>query len=603
MPGSPENGGSNPSLTIAGYGLRGAKFVGLIATVPSLVMLASTVVSFSFDVGNGPVELNVRSPSELNDDQWHRISAERNVKEAILLLDQQYKEVRPAPPQGHTRLELYSQLYVAPYPLPPPPAPRGRTKAITLRMIGAAGGQRGFLGCIRSLRMNGVTLDLEERAKVTPGVKPGCSGHCTSYGMYCRNGGKCVEKYNGYSCDCISTAYDGPFCTKVLGEIEIFQRSVSALTCVLADVGGFFEAGTLLKYSFLPEVTGAAAVATAAKDTKGLSQSPPTEANLTREDLSFSFSTSSSPSILLYISSRTQDYLAVVLRHNGTLQIRYNLGGLREPFTINVDQRYMANGQPHSVNISRQERSIQLQGLEVELEVEPWGTGGDQKCDCRWGPMEQEEIRSVAAGGELGNGRRSEVWLQVGTWGTGGDQRCGCRWGPGEREEIRSAAAGGDLANGRRSEVWLQVGTWGTGGDQKCSCRWGPGEREEIRSVDAGGDLGNRRRSEVWLQVGTWGTGGDQKCGCRWGPGEQEEIRDGATVAALGKRKEIRGAAAGGDLGNRRRSETELQRSEVRPQVGTWGTGGDQRRSYSSGPGEREEIRSVAAGGALRNGQ
>ncbi|CDQ89826.1 unnamed protein product [Oncorhynchus mykiss] len=117
--------------------------------------------------------------------------AERNVKEAVLQLDLNYRETRPAPPQGHTRLELFSQLYV-----------------------GAAGGQRGFLGCIRSLRMNGVTLDLEERAKVTPGVKPGCQGHCTSYGMYCRNGGKCVEKYNGYSCDCTATAYDGPFCTK-----------------------------------------------------------------------------------------------------------------------------------------------------------------------------------------------------------------------------------------------------------------------------------------------------------------------------------------------------------------------------------------------------
>lgn len=79
---------------------------------------------------------------------------------------------------------------------------------------GAAGGQRGFLGCIRALRMNGITLDLEERAKVTPGVKPGCQGHCTSFGMYCQNGGKCVEKYNGYLCDCTSTAYDGPFCTR-----------------------------------------------------------------------------------------------------------------------------------------------------------------------------------------------------------------------------------------------------------------------------------------------------------------------------------------------------------------------------------------------------
>lgn len=88
------------------------------------------------------------------------------------------------------------------------------TSLISISHPGAAGGQRGFLGCIRSLKMNGVTLDLEERAKVTPGVKPGCSGHCTSFGMYCRNGGKCVEKYNGYSCDCTTTAYDGPFCSK-----------------------------------------------------------------------------------------------------------------------------------------------------------------------------------------------------------------------------------------------------------------------------------------------------------------------------------------------------------------------------------------------------
>lgn len=95
------------------------------------------------------------------------------------------------------------------------------TDATFPRSSGAAGGQRGFLGCIRALRMNGITLDLEERAKVTPGVKPGCQGHCTSFGMYCRNGGKCMEKYNGYLCDCTATAYDGPFCTR--GEMH-FRR-------------------------------------------------------------------------------------------------------------------------------------------------------------------------------------------------------------------------------------------------------------------------------------------------------------------------------------------------------------------------------------------
>ncbi|XP_072910474.1 contactin-associated protein-like 2 isoform X1 [Hemitrygon akajei] len=268
-------------------------------------------VAFSFDVGNGPVELTVRSPNPLNDDQWHRVIAERNVKEASLQVDLLRRDFRKAPTQGHTRLELYSQFYV-----------------------GAAGGQRGYLGCIRSLRMNGVTLDLEERAKITPGVKPGCSGHCTSYGMYCRNGGKCVEKYNGYSCDCMQTAYDGPFCTK--------------------DVGGFFEAGTWIRYDFLSS-------ADTPKDFKNAVQPANSNLTLTKEDLVFSFSTTNTPSILLYISTYSPDYLAVILKHNGSLQIRYNLGGTREPYRIDLDQRNLANGQPHSVNISRRGRELHLQ--------------------------------------------------------------------------------------------------------------------------------------------------------------------------------------------------------------------------------------------------
>lgn len=63
-------------------------------------------------MGNGPVELIVHSATPLNDDQWHRVEAERNVKEAVLQLDGGHKEVRLAPPQGHTRLQLFSQLYV-----------------------------------------------------------------------------------------------------------------------------------------------------------------------------------------------------------------------------------------------------------------------------------------------------------------------------------------------------------------------------------------------------------------------------------------------------------------------------------------------------------
>lgn len=77
---------------------------------------------------------------------------------------------------------------------------------------GTAGRQRGFLGCMRSLQLNGLALDLEERATMTPGVEPGCPGHCSSYGHLCRNGGRCREKHRGITCDCTFSAYDGPFC-------------------------------------------------------------------------------------------------------------------------------------------------------------------------------------------------------------------------------------------------------------------------------------------------------------------------------------------------------------------------------------------------------
>lgn len=46
---------------------------------------------------------------------------------------------------------------------------------------------------------------------------------------------------------------------------------------------------------------------------------------------------------------------------SGTLQIRYNLGGLKEPFVISLDHRNMANSQPHTVNITRHDRIIHLQ--------------------------------------------------------------------------------------------------------------------------------------------------------------------------------------------------------------------------------------------------
>uniref|UniRef100_A0A3B3UTF6 Contactin associated protein family member 5 n=1 Tax=Poecilia latipinna TaxID=48699 RepID=A0A3B3UTF6_9TELE len=71
-----------------------------------------TVVTFSFDVGNGPAVLSVKSHLPLNDRQWHYVRAERNVKEASLQVDQLPLRLLQAPADGHLRLRLSSQLFV-----------------------------------------------------------------------------------------------------------------------------------------------------------------------------------------------------------------------------------------------------------------------------------------------------------------------------------------------------------------------------------------------------------------------------------------------------------------------------------------------------------
>lgn len=78
----------------------------------SLLFLAPAEVTFSFDVGNGPNEITVQSLTPLNDNQWHFVKAERNIKEALLQVDQLPQRTHTAPADGHIRLQLNSQLFV-----------------------------------------------------------------------------------------------------------------------------------------------------------------------------------------------------------------------------------------------------------------------------------------------------------------------------------------------------------------------------------------------------------------------------------------------------------------------------------------------------------
>uniref|UniRef100_A0A8I5NNJ3 Contactin associated protein family member 5 n=1 Tax=Papio anubis TaxID=9555 RepID=A0A8I5NNJ3_PAPAN len=268
-------------------------------------------ITFAIDVGNGPVELVVQSPSLLNDNQWHYVRAERNLKETSLQVDNLPRSTRETSEEGHFRLQLNSQLFVG----------------------GTSSRQKGFLGCIRSLHLNGQKLDLEERAKVTSGVRPGCPGHCSSYGSICHNGGKCVEKHNGYLCDCTNSPYEGPFCKK--------------------EVSAVFEAGTSVTYMFQEPYPV----------TKNISLSSSaiyTDSAPSKENIAFSFVTAQTPSLLLFVNSSSQDFLAVLLCKNGSLQVRYHLNK-EETHVFTIDADNFANRRMHHLKINREGRELTIQ--------------------------------------------------------------------------------------------------------------------------------------------------------------------------------------------------------------------------------------------------
>uniref|UniRef100_A0A8C1ECW0 Contactin associated protein-like 5a n=1 Tax=Cyprinus carpio carpio TaxID=630221 RepID=A0A8C1ECW0_CYPCA len=290
-----------------------------------------SAVTFSFNAGDGPVVLTVKSPVPLNDRQWHWVRAERNVKEACLQVDQLPLRIIETPPDGHLRLQLGSQLFVG----------------------GTATRQRGFFGCIREFNMNGVNFDLEERAKVTPGVSSGCAGHCSSSARLCHNRGKCIEKSSGYMCDCTNSAYGGPSCTE--------------------EVSMSFERGASVTYIFQEPFS-------VIQNRSAAVLSIPSQYSKTRDNMALSFQTTQSPAMLLTVNTLSQQYVAIILARNGSLQIWYQLNKDKRPDVFSPIFSSLADGRLHRVHIQREGKDIFVQVDLLDEEVAHAGSKGFIGC-------------------------------------------------------------------------------------------------------------------------------------------------------------------------------------------------------------------------------
>ncbi|KAM4622442.1 contactin-associated protein 1 [Discoglossus pictus] len=307
-------------------------------------------LAFVFDVGDGHENVTVKSPFRFNNDEWHEVKAEISVKLARIKVDRLPWVIRNYPHRAFINISYDRPLYVG----------------------SAESKYRPFIGCLRGLRMNGVTLDLEGKANESLGVRTNCTGYCERPRIECQNRGRCVERYSHYTCDCNGTGFEGPFCT--------------------IDIGAYFEAGTWVRHNIL------SAAMFAVQEFASIAFLPPLVSNLTREEISFSFSTTMAPAVLFYVSSFASDYIAVLLRPEGTLQLNYQVG--KSPYVYQLSRKNMTDGLPHKVNITREYRTLYIQVDYYPMMTKSFSLLEDRKFDSpkavylgrvmETGPMDSE---------------------------------------------------------------------------------------------------------------------------------------------------------------------------------------------------------------------
>nr|XP_057938664.1 contactin-associated protein-like 5 isoform X2 [Doryrhamphus excisus] len=267
-----------------------------------------SVVTMSFSAA----VVSVKSHLPLNDGQWHYVRAERNVKEAWLQVDQLPVVFMEALIDRAAHLGLGGNFFVG----------------------GAPYGPQSFLGCIRSLTVNSVTYDLQERAKKAPGVSPTCHGYCDGSSVVCHNHGRCVEKSDGFTCDCSRSAYAGLLCND--------------------EVALSFDKETSITYTFSPENH---------QKSPKLSEGGEPRA---REDVTFSFVTLQRPAMLMSIKNDRMHYIAVLLAGDGSLRVWYGLQSDGKPEVFSPASSSLADGRPHRVRILHESKIVCVQ---VDQEV------------------------------------------------------------------------------------------------------------------------------------------------------------------------------------------------------------------------------------------
>ena len=241
--------------------------------------------------------ISILTPYELTDRNWHLVQIERNRKETVLVLDK-FSKANPEDEESFRPFYLKNKI-----------------------MIGSSASFKdGFVGCMRTLILNGRLIDLVALAQKTVyGLSVGCVEKCKS--NPCLNHGVCLEFYHKFECDCTFTPFRGPICG--------------------TEIGTHLEAHNFIKYT-IPKI--------------GLVGS-------TQEIIQAQFSTYLKNGLIMQVVSDkadekgNYDFLTIELNNNGGIKVKFNYGF--DSFEYNSPV-YVANGQSHSFYIERNKKNLRI---------------------------------------------------------------------------------------------------------------------------------------------------------------------------------------------------------------------------------------------------
>jgi len=249
-----------------------------------LAMIGEKSIQFSFSDGRDMQLLSVEAPYRLNDNNWHSILVERNKKEARLVVDGQISTNVATRPASSRSLPTTSHLFV------------GATEDY----------KEGYVGCMRSLLINGQFIDIYKQARSGGyGLLLGCHGKCES--NPCLNKGVCKEGYSSFVCDCQWTAYKGPICAD--------------------EIGANLRSDNYIRYDF------------------------DTSLSTVEEIIRVGFTTTEHKGLIIGVTSHTGEYINLLMSTSGHLKLEFDFGFERKEEVIN--QENFALGQYHDIVIRR----------------------------------------------------------------------------------------------------------------------------------------------------------------------------------------------------------------------------------------------------------